>query len=49
MAAHHALTGTVERARTYGRLAKDALAIFPDSIERRALSQAIDFAIERAY
>jgi octaprenyl-diphosphate synthase len=47
--AHHALSGTVERARSYGRLAKEALAIFPDSIERRALTQAIDFAIERAY
>ena len=49
LAARHALTGTVERARAYGHLAKDALAIFPDSIERRALLQAIDFAIERAY
>jgi octaprenyl-diphosphate synthase len=46
---HRALTDTVERARSYGALAKEALSIFPDSMERHALSQAIDFAIERAY
>ena len=46
---HRALSDTVERARSYGALAKEALSVFPDSTERRALSQAIDFAIERAY
>jgi octaprenyl-diphosphate synthase len=46
---HQAVAETVERARSYGRLAKQALAVFPDSAERRALTQAIDFAIERAY
>ena len=44
-----ALTETVERARHYGSLAKDALGIFPDGIERRALIEAAQFAIERAY
>jgi octaprenyl-diphosphate synthase len=44
-----ALTETVERARHYGSLAKDALGIFPDGIERRALVEAAQFAIERAY
>jgi octaprenyl-diphosphate synthase len=46
---HHAVADTVQRARDYGALAKDALSIFPDTTERRALTQAIDFAIERAY
>jgi octaprenyl-diphosphate synthase len=44
-----ALTETVERARHYGTLAKDALGIFPDGLERRALIDAAQFAIERAY
>src|SRR5208282_2113228 len=44
-----ALTETVERARHYGSLAKDALGIFPDGVERRALVEAAQFAIERAY
>jgi len=43
------LTETVERARHYGSLAKDALGIFPDGVERRALVEAAQFAIERAY
>src|SRR5437660_560651 len=44
-----ALTETVERARHYGSLAKDALGVFPDGPERRALVEAAQFAIERAY
>ncbi|MBI3513329.1 MAG: polyprenyl synthetase family protein [Proteobacteria bacterium] len=44
-----ALTETVERARHYGTLAKDALGIFPDGPERRALVEAAQFAVERAY
>jgi octaprenyl-diphosphate synthase len=44
-----ALTETVERARHYGTLAKDALGVFPDGPERRALVEAAQFAIERAY
>jgi octaprenyl-diphosphate synthase len=44
-----ALTETVERARHYGSLAKDALGIFADGPERRALVEAAQFAIERAY
>jgi octaprenyl-diphosphate synthase len=44
-----ALTETVERARHYGSLAKDALTMFPDGPERRALVEAAQFAIERAY
>jgi octaprenyl-diphosphate synthase len=44
-----ALTETVERARHYGSLAKDALGVFPDGVERRALVEAVQFAIDRAY
>jgi octaprenyl-diphosphate synthase len=44
-----ALTATVERARHYGRLAHEALAIFPESDYRTALGEAIDFAVNRAY
>lgn len=46
---HGALRDTVERARHYGGVAKDALGLFPDSAARRALLEAVDFCIERAY
>jgi octaprenyl-diphosphate synthase len=44
-----ALKDTVERARHYGAIARDALGIFPDGAVKNAMSEAIDFAIERAY
>jgi octaprenyl-diphosphate synthase len=44
-----ALKDTVERARHYGAIARDALGIFPDGAVKDAMSEAIDFAIERAY
>lgn len=46
---HNALHDTVERARHYGAMAKDALAIFPDDIYRKALTDIVDFCINRAY
>ncbi|MFQ5533626.1 MAG: polyprenyl synthetase family protein [Sphingomonadales bacterium] len=49
MTDHNALTDTVERARHYGAMARDALGIFPDSPEKSALSGILDFCIERAY
>lgn len=49
MAKHRALTDTVERARHYGVIARDALAIFPDGELKAALLGIIDFCIERAY
>jgi octaprenyl-diphosphate synthase len=49
MEKHGALADTVERARFYGALARDALARFPDSPIRRAMNEVIDFCIERAY
>ncbi len=46
---HDALSDTVERARHYGDIARDALGIFSDGPEKRALVDLIDFCIERAY
>ncbi len=50
MRKHRAIEDTVERARHYGAMAKDALAIFPpDGDIRAALSEAVDFCIARAH
>jgi octaprenyl-diphosphate synthase len=46
---HNALTDTVERARHYGAIARDALGIFPDNPEKKALTHLIEFCIDRAY
>ena len=43
------LSDTVARARHYGAVARDAMGIFPDSAEKRALLDLIDFSIDRAY
>jgi octaprenyl-diphosphate synthase len=44
-----ALSETVERARQYGRRALDALAPFPAGRAKSALTEAVEFAISRAY
>jgi octaprenyl-diphosphate synthase len=44
-----ALADTIERARQYGRRAIDALAIFPASKAKSALTEAAEFAVARAY
>ena len=44
-----ALSETVERARHYGRRALDALAPFPAGKAKSALTEAVEFAISRAY
>ena len=44
-----ALSETLDRARQYGRRALDALAGFPSSKAKSALSEAVEFAISRAY
>ena len=44
-----ALSDTIERARYYGRRAIDALGIFPASKAKAALTEAVEFAIARAY
>jgi octaprenyl-diphosphate synthase len=49
MRRHRALEDTVERARHYGAMARDALALFPSSPMKQALLDAVDFCIARAY
>ena len=44
-----ALADTIERARQYGRRAIDALAMFPASKAKSALSEAAEFAVARAF
>jgi octaprenyl-diphosphate synthase len=44
-----ALADTIERARHYGRRAIDALALFPASKAKSALTEAAEFAVARAY
>jgi octaprenyl-diphosphate synthase len=46
---HNALADTVERARHYGAIARDALGIFPDGPHKAALLELVDFCIERAH
>src|SRR4051794_33433098 len=49
MRRHRALEDTVERARHYGAMARDALALFPSSPMKQALLDAVDFCIARAH
>ena len=44
-----ALRDSIERARHYGAMARDGLGIFPDGEAKRALTDVVDFCIERAY
>ena len=46
---HRALADAIERARHYGAVARDALDLFPDSPEKRALIEAIDFCVDRVH
>lgn len=46
---HKAIETTLERARTYGGMARDALAIFPDSLPKRALAEVVDFCVARGH
>ena len=46
---HDALTDSVDRARHYGAIARDALGIFDDSPTKEAFNELIDFCIDRAY
>ena len=49
MTRHDALEDTIARARHYGAIAKDAMAIFPDSPYRRALTDLVEFCINRSH
>jgi octaprenyl-diphosphate synthase len=46
---HHALEDTIERARHYGAIAKDALALFPEGESKQALVEVVDFCVARAH
>jgi octaprenyl-diphosphate synthase len=47
--AHNAIADTIERAKHYGAIAHDAMAIFPASAHKAALLDAVTFCIERAH
>jgi octaprenyl-diphosphate synthase len=49
MAKHRALEDTIMRARHYGAIASDALALFPASPMKEALADAVDFTIARTH
>ncbi len=49
MAKHHAIEDTVGRARHYGAIATDALALVPPSEIKTALEEAVAFCIARAH
>ena len=49
MAKHHAIDDTVGRARHYGAIATDALALVPRSEMKTALEETVAFCIGRAY
>ncbi|MDP7202463.1 MAG: polyprenyl synthetase family protein, partial [Dehalococcoidia bacterium] len=46
---HGALADTIERARHYGTMARDSLAIFPDCDEKSILQNVVEFVINRAH
>ena len=46
---YNAISDTVERARHYGQMAIDAIGHFPSSEAKSALTEAVEFAIARAY
>jgi octaprenyl-diphosphate synthase len=48
MTRHRALDDTIHRARHYGAIARDALALFPSSVMKDALEDAVEFCIARS-
>ena len=44
-----AIETTVDRARHYGAMAKDALAPFKDGPHKRALLEVVDFCVSRVH
>jgi octaprenyl-diphosphate synthase len=49
MRSHRAIEDTIERARHFGAVARDALAPLRESEQKAAMIEAVDFCIERAY
>ena len=48
MTKHRALEDTIQRARHYGAIATDALALFPASPMKQALEETVEFCICRS-
>jgi octaprenyl-diphosphate synthase len=46
---HRALEDATDRARHYGAMARDALALFPQSPMKSALADVVDFCLSRAH
>ena len=46
---HRALEDTIERARHYGNIACDALALFPEGPHKRALLDTVAFVVARTH
>jgi octaprenyl-diphosphate synthase len=49
MKQHKAIDATLERARSYGAIAHDALAIFPERPEKAAMQDVIGFCVHRSH
>jgi octaprenyl-diphosphate synthase len=49
MTKHRAIEDTITRARHYGAIARDALALFPDSAMKQALEEAVEFCTARTH
>jgi octaprenyl-diphosphate synthase len=49
MKQHKAIEATMERARSYGAIARDALAIFPNRPEKSAMLDVIEFCVHRSH
>jgi octaprenyl-diphosphate synthase len=49
MIKHRALEDTIKRAQHYGAIARDALALFPDSEMKRALEETVEFCTARTH
>lgn len=49
MEKHKAIDATFERARHYGEMARDALAIFPDCAQKQALLDVVAFCVSRTH
>jgi octaprenyl-diphosphate synthase len=49
MRRHNAIEQTIERARSYGCEAQDALRIFPACAAKAAMLDAVDFSVSRAH
>jgi octaprenyl-diphosphate synthase len=46
---HRAIDDTIERARHYGAIARDALAIFPENRHKSALLDVVAFCVNRVH